>query len=150
MKCVITGRISATLVLFSVLGFGPTAFGHGSDKPGPNKGFLQMAGAMHTEVVPLTKNSFKVFLLDISFANPVIERSSVTAKIIRPGKSGSDMSGSYVSEANCKPVNQAFVCTLPKGMELTKGVLQLVSSRADGPGLTTQYELPLKLSGMGH
>jgi hypothetical protein len=44
-----------TMVLMS----GVFAWGHGEDKPGPNGGYIQMPGAFHTELVPVSDKVFK-------------------------------------------------------------------------------------------
>ena len=40
---------------------------HGMDKLGPHKGYVQMPGAFHTEVVQDKDGSFRIYLLDVEF-----------------------------------------------------------------------------------
>jgi len=110
-------------------------FGHGENKPGPNKGYIRMPGAFHTEVVPNGDDSFTVFLLDVHFKNPTTERSSVVASI---------NIGTVVTPVVCAPKDSVFECTLPKNTKLTEGTLEIVATRqgsvAGGPA---RYLLPL-------
>ena len=53
------------LILFASIWTATNAFAHGEDKAGPHGGFIRMPGAYHTEVVPVSKNQAKVYLLDM-------------------------------------------------------------------------------------
>ncbi len=53
-------------------------FAHGGDKAGPNGGHIKMPGAFHTELIlQPQKDSLQIFLLDLSFKNPVVADSKV-------------------------------------------------------------------------
>lgn len=112
------------------------AVGHGETKPGPHNGFIRMPGAFHTEIVPLSKSEFQLYLLDFNWANPTIRKSMVDVKI--ESKKGK-------VPVRCTPNVDHFKCELPNGFDLKKGKLILNSSREDTPGAEITYDLPLKL-----
>lgn len=118
------------LILALVTLLPAAVFAHGEDKPGPHGGVIRMPGAYHTEAVPGTGRSFKVYLLDMEWKNPSIADSGVSA------------SAGGVSAA-CLPVSDHFVCTFPKAV-LTKGTLVVKSRRAGQEGNEAKYSLPLK------
>lgn len=113
------------------------SFGHGEDKPGPNGGFIRMPGVFHTEVVPDKKNdSFHLFLLDLEFKNPTVEKSSVEA-ILEQEKNKKIKFTCEVMGGNhyhCKP---------DKAYSKDSGKLALKVTR-DGAMGSAEYQLPLK------
>ena len=117
-------------VLFSV----NQGFSHGEDKPGPNQGFIQMPGAFHTEVVPKTKNSIEVYLLDIAWKNPTIQNSSVKAQI-------------GTESVQCVAKTNYFHCQFSEKVDLkSKAQLKVLAVREKAVGNEAVYDLPLKLA----
>ncbi len=114
----------------------PHAFAHGSDKPGPHKGYIQMPGGFHTEVVPGAEE-LKVYLLDISFKNPTTGDSSVIVRLIQ---------GNTAIEIPCKPRAEYYSCDIPKGSKLDSGVLEVLAIRQGEKGIPARYTLPLSFS----
>lgn len=81
---------------------------HGEDKLGPDGGFIRMPGAFHAELVPLSKNQVKVYLLDIDWKNPSVKNSMVKLKV---GK----------HSASCLTKNkQYFLCTFTIDVDLSQ------------------------------
>lgn len=112
------------------------ALSHGEDKFGPHKGFVRMPGAFHTEVVPVSKDKIKVFLLDMGWENPSIKDSNVVLEIKQASKK---------SLLDCTPATDHYSCKLPKGFDLKSGTLELQATRESQKGNLATYELPLKL-----
>lgn len=113
------------------------AFGHGEDKLGPNKGFIRMPGAFHTELTPVSESEVAVRLLDINFKNPTVKNSSVRMIVsINPS-----------IEITCGAQNSEFFsCALPKGFGLkSPGRIVIKSVRENQKGHDAVYELPLKI-----
>lgn len=107
---------------------------HGEDKFGPHKGFVRMPGAFHTEIVLNGKNKLKVYLLDIEWKNPTIEKSSL------------EVTYNDQIKATCKSEKDFYSCSFPKSVNLTqKGELKVLASRKDQKGNIALYPLPLKL-----
>ncbi len=107
---------------------------HGEDKYGPHKGFVRMPGAFHTELVLNGKNKLKVYLLDIEWKNPTVEKSSL------------DVTYDNQTKGECKPQKNYFSCEFPKSIDLRKkGELKIVAIRNDQKGAVAVYALPLKL-----
>lgn len=124
-------KFASTFILVSI--FSLMAFAHGEDKLGPNGGFIRMPGAFHTEVVPLSKDSLKLYLLDINWQNPSIKDSDVAVSINE-------------ETAKCMPVQDYFKCDFSKKADLNKnGKLIVKASREKAKGNAVTYELPLKL-----
>ena len=124
------------LTLVLSLFISTSIFAHGEDKYGPNKGFVRMPGAFHTEVVLTAKNTVKVYLLDINWKNPSVTKSSVSLT----HKSKSEES------ADCTVESNYFICEFPKTVNLyKKGELKLTALREDQKGNQAIYKLPLKL-----
>lgn len=95
-----------------------------------------MPGAFHTEIVPISTNEFKVFLLDINWKNPSTKDSSL--KIIHQAKKK--------IVASCKKdVDLYYICSLPKNLNLKQGELLVEATRERQKGNQVSYELPLKL-----
>lgn len=114
------------------------AWAHGEDMYGPHKGFVRMPGAFHTELVPDSKNSLKVYLLDIQWKNPSVLQAKVQIKY--NGK----------TEAQCDVKNSEpesyFLCSFSKKVDLTKtGELKVIAEREEQKGMGVSYKLPLKL-----
>lgn len=128
-------------IILCVTGISYKAFAHGEDKPGPHGGFIKMPGAFHTEVVPVNENTFKLYLLDISFAAPITTNSWVKASVV---------TGDKKSEADCKESTDFFLCVLPKGTNLKSGKLEVQAKRSDAQGISMGYELPLQQEKTGH
>ena len=112
------------------------ASAHGEDKFGPNKGFVRMPGAFHTEVVPFGKNKIKIYLLDISWKNPSVLNSEVKATLISESK----------EDGVCVTKKNYFLCTFSKSVNLQKKAeLQITAQRENQKGNVAVYNLPLKL-----
>ncbi len=109
-------------------------FGHGEDKFGPNKGYIRMPGAFHTELVSEGKDKLKVYLLDIQWKNPSVTKSNV--QITLNGK----------EKAQCEIKKNFYLCQFPKTVDLTKkGELKVLAEREEQKGMEVTYPLPLKL-----
>jgi hypothetical protein len=123
-------------IFLAALLFSLNVFAHGEDKPGPHGGFIKMPGAFHTELVQLSPNQLRVYLLDIHFKNPVVENSSIKLstrfrKLIR---------------AKCKPEKDSFLCDFPKSVSLTRrGELRVQATRLGQVGVPVEYKTPLAL-----
>lgn len=122
------------LTLLSLTGSWVNA--HGEDKPGPNKGFIKMPGAFHTELVPEGKNQLKVYLLDMNWKNPTVADSSLQVTHKLAGKS---------TALECQPTTDHYLCLLVKGINLKKGQLEVLAQRDKQKGNTVIYDLPFKL-----
>lgn len=115
------------------------SWGHGEDKPGPNGGFIRMPGGFHTEVVPLGKDRVKVFLLDIQWENPSIKNSSVNLYLSKH-RQKKNVYG------DCKIELNYYLCTLPRGTDITKkGKITVKAQREGMMGNEAIYDLPLRL-----
>lgn len=126
--------MNKSLLVTAALLFSSQGFSHGEDKPGPNQGFIQMPGAFHTEVVPQSKNSIQVYLLDIAWKNPTVKDSSVQAKI------GSE-------SVQCVAKTNFFICQFSEKIDLkSKSQLKISAVRQKAVGNEAVYELPLKLA----
>ncbi len=126
----------AALGLTLVSLFSLHALGHGEDKPGPNKGFIRMPGAFHTELVPVSASEMKVYLLDINWQNPITQNSSV--EISFSAKPGTNTLCKVSSE------KKSFTCPVPAGVDLQKKGQVVVKAKRDGQvGNEALYELPL-------
>lgn len=106
---------------------------------GPNGGYIKMPGAYHTELVE-GKETIKVYLLDISFKNPVTDKSSVKIKYL----------GNDVKEFTCKNEQDFFECNSPKNGLKNYKEIHLYTIRYSKNNLDLQekisiYLLPLKL-----
>ncbi|MDC0255841.1 hypothetical protein OAK75_13145 [Bacteriovoracales bacterium] len=73
-------------------------FAHGGNKPGPHGGKIKMPGMFHTELLIKNHHIFRVYLLDMKFENPVIEKSKVQYSF-----NGSD-------KVICEPTKSYFLC----------------------------------------
>ena len=113
-----------------------TARAHGEDKLGPNRGFVQMPGPFHTEVVPEGAFKFRIYLLDFEFKNPMLRNSSVQARW---------ENGSSSKSAKCVSESNHFLCEFPSQARLERGRLIVKATRDKQLGTEAVYELPLKL-----
>lgn len=110
---------------------------HGEDEAGPHGGFIRMPGAFHTEVVKVSHQKFKVYLLDMEWKNPSTKDSSVLAEVELKGTK---------TQTNCVIKSNHFECSIPKPSSLKKGVLNIKAKRENAVGGLAVYDLPLKLS----
>lgn len=125
-------KMMAFLVTFILMT--SQSWAHGEDKYGPHKGFIRMPGAFHTELVLNGKNKLKVYLLDIDWKNPSIEKSKL------------EITYNNQFKAECKPQKDFYSCEFPKSVNLTKkGELKVMATRQDSKGSEALYLLPLKL-----
>ena len=127
-------------ILIFVLAFSnaPSALAHGEDFPGPHGGEIRMPGAFHTEVKLDSPGHFRIYLLDVNFENPTVEKSQVEAKL----KTAKDQ-----VELSCVIAGTtSFLCKAP-GLSLTdKATLIIKSKRSGMQGNEAIYELPLKIT----
>ncbi len=126
-------KINALLLLVITLA-GVLALAHGEDKAGPHGGFIRMPGGFHTELILEEKNLLKVYLLDMQWQNPTVEKSALSVNY------------NDVSTAKCSAQIDFYQCTFPKSVDLTKkGKLKVVAARQQQKGIEVFYPLPLKL-----
>ena len=124
------------LVLLSNIIISTSAFAHGEDKYGPNKGFIKMPGAFHTEVVPSTDGSYLVYLVDFYNKNPTVKDSTVEFQVKNDDK---------VITFDCKIVNNTYYkCTTNEKIK-ANGQIILTAKRLGSQGRPAIYDLPLKL-----
>lgn len=111
------------------------AFGHGSDKPGPHGGSVQMPGAFHVEVVR-DSNMLHVYLLGLQITNPTVANSSVVVTVEHSGSA---------TQLPCEAdsVQNLFSCGLPGNVDLDSGTLVVDAKRGETSPATARYELPL-------
>lgn len=129
----ITRHFAFILCLFALTN--GEALSHGENKPGPNGGVIRMPGAYHTELVA-HGDHLMVYLLDISFKNPVTKDSSVKLKVAD-------------KVVNCEPKKDFFECWAT-GLDLNKiKKLELESKRLGVSGKNAQYPWPLSLKDAG-
>ncbi len=120
----------------SLMFFSQMTFSHGMNKYGPNGGFIKMPGAFHTELVDKGQN-IHVYLLDISFKNPITVDSTVKIKY----------QGNTDTEFSCAKSTDYFVCEKPKtGLTNVKEII-INAIRSKNKGSEAIYSLPLKLEG---
>lgn len=110
------------------------ALAHGMNKLGPNEGYIKMPGAFHTELVD-KGSKMNVYLLDMSFKNPTVDKSTVKIKY----------KGNAEAEYSCTKSLNYFVCEKPKDA-LTNYKEIVVSSVRNGTvSKEAVYSLPLQL-----
>lgn len=120
----------------AILANSESSLAHGEDKAGPNGGFIRMPGAFHTELVLEGKNILKVYLLNMQWKNPSVEKSSL--KVTFNAKKS--------TKADCVGNETYFVCTFPKSIDLTtNGKLSVQAKREGEKGSEVTYPTPLKL-----
>jgi hypothetical protein len=121
-----------------LIGLAFQAWGHGEDKLGPNGGFIRMPSNFHTEVVPVKDDQFEVYLLDINFKNPTLEKANIQVQQKVAGKN---------LPVKCQKTEKAaFLCILSQGQNLKVGELVLQSKRLGQKGVAVAYALPLALT----
>lgn len=119
-------------LLTIILAFlGTNAFGHGEDKPGPHGGQIRMPGAFHTELVKLSATKVAIYLLDISFKNPVVRDSSVDASF--------EINGTKV-KLNCNGTAIRFECESDRA-SFESGQLEVSAVRQGVRGVTSVFDL---------
>ena len=123
------------LLFFIVGSYSINVLAHGEDRPGPHRGYIRMPGAFHTEVVQSSMNQFKVYLLDLQWKNPSVKNSTLEVKL----------SGKKILNADCKIIEDYYMCELPASVDLSKtGELKVLAQREDQKGMEVSYRLPLK------
>lgn len=131
-------------ILCALMALLPTlALAHGEDKPGPNKGYLQMPGAFHTELVMAKDLSVHIYLLDMEFKNATVKDSSVDVSYVL---------GKKTIPYKCAVMgSDHFHCTTSEKYSTKKGELKVKATRENAVGNEAIYKLPLKLTGeSGH
>lgn len=121
------------LFLVMILSTATVVFAHGGGAPGPHGGAIQMPANFHTEVVAEDGGSFRIYLLDMEFKNPVTKNSGVEVDVVK---------GKKQTTLECVVVGDGFQCKAPK--PVTSGILTIKAMR-DGSMATMEakYELPL-------
>ncbi len=123
-------------LFFSVNLMPGMVWGHGEDQPGPHGGHIRMPGAFHTELVTKSKTELNVFLLDMDWANPMTEGSSVKV-IFKLGKKESPL--------KCETKQDHFRCKAPQGISIVPpGKVEITAIRNGATGGLAVYELLLK------
>jgi hypothetical protein len=116
---------------------GTLALAHGEDRPGPNGGYIKMPANFHTELVAdSTGSSFRIYLLDLHFKNPVTQNSEVKVFYKTPKNKKINLS--------CPPMgNNHFHCF---DVDLSKKATISIRAKRDGSWATVdvKYSLPLK------
>lgn len=110
---------------------------HGSDKPGPHNGFIQMPGPFHTEVVPEKDSSYSVYLLDMNFQKPLVEKSEVKAWL---------KNGDKKSDLKCTVAAGSYYKCNPTDPKFSAQQLVVKAKRENVQGNEAVYDLPLKHS----
>lgn len=127
------------LLFFIPLVLSLEVYSHGENTLGPNKGYIRMPGSFHTELVKKKNKLLEVYLLDLSFKNPMIEKSDVILTL--EGRKNDDT-------VNCLPKKDKlnFECMLPE--EISKYKRIKIKSIRNGvkANKESEYELPLKLN----
>lgn len=123
------------LLALGLLLFAISISAHGSDKPGPHGGKIQMPGPFHTEILNYQDKGFKVYLLDMNFENPVSKNSSVKAKIKTKEKEIS---------LTCTPHPDHFYCEKNSSNIKNEVELSILAERNFAKGIEIKYQLPLK------
>jgi hypothetical protein len=130
-----------SLLVLSNLIISSSAFAHGEDKYGPNKGYIKMPGSFHTEVVPSQDGSYRVYLLDLFNKNPTVKDSNVDFQI---------KDSEVVTVFNCKPVENSHFNCISKNRIENKGQIILTVKRLGIQAKPAIYALPLKLKNEKH
>lgn len=103
-------------------------FAHGMDKPGPHGGMITMPGNFHIELLDNGEN-FSVYLLDINFKNPMVEKSSVV-----------------LNNFQCSTKGDYFSCPKPKELK----AVNITAIRNGQKGAVANYSYPLKIKKNNH
>jgi dipeptidase len=130
-----------TLLVLSNFIISTSAFAHGEDKYGPNKGYIKMPGSFHTEVIPATDGSYRVYLLDLSNKNPTVKDSTLEFQI---------KDAEVITVFDCKPVESSHFNCISKNKIENKGQIILTAKRLGIQAKPTTYDLPLKLKNEKH
>ena len=105
--------------------------GHGMDQPGPHGGMIQMPGAYHVEAVRSSNQTFKIYLLDGDFKNPITKDSSVKARIL----SGKNLT------LDCKVIEKDLYFECKTKSKLSKKETLIVESvRAGAKGNEAEFQ----------
>lgn len=125
-------KIIVSMVTLSLIGL--AALAHGEDKPGPNGGHIRMPGNFHTEVVPDKDGSFHIYLLDMQFKEPLVQKSSIKAFVL---------SGKKKSNLKCKVMADHFHCV---GAAAGGSGNLVIKAQRNGTmaSMEAKYELPIK------
>lgn len=122
-------------IVFSMITlFVEISLAHGGDKPGPHQGYVEMPGAFHTEVVPEKNGSYRVYLIDIEFKNPVVANSEVKLWLKNAAKKFA---------FSCKAEADSFLCSTKEKVSSPKE-LSIVAKRDGAQGNEARYHLPFK------
>ncbi len=133
---------TAQLCLVGLFLSSSSSYGHGEDKPGPHKGFIQMPGAFHIELVPVSNTEFKVYLLDIEWKNPIVKNSEVQMR---------HSFGKRSFNAACKPATPEadyFSCVFPEKINTKRGNIEIKATRDSAAGNLASYKLPLSFKSL--
>ena len=126
--------MKAFFLLFICLSFFNKVFAHGEDKLGPNGGYIQMLGSFHTEIVPFSDKSIKVYLLDFNFKNPEVKKSQVKLEVLNK----------KTHTADCKVVKDYFLCEFINPIDLNlNGKVTIRAQRGGDLFYSGEYLLPL-------
>ena len=136
----VTQFISSLIAILSFT-LTTTASAHGEDKYGPHKGHIRMPGAFHTELVLKDPTSVEIYLLDINFQNPVIEKSTV----IVDANLGKE---SWALTCKSQTATKSFLCQSSK--DLTKSKIKVLANRNLQQGNVAEYQLPLPVLKESH
>lgn len=129
--------IKNILILFVILLVGAKfAYAHGEDKPGPHGGIIRMPSGFHSEVVPMDARSFKVYLLDFDFKDPISRNSKVDGIVVTETKK---------FPVQCQSKSEYFECNIQGSDTSLKGKLKLNTIRDGMSGAEMSYDLPLRL-----
>lgn len=122
------------VTLLSTLLISSSLFAHGMNKNGPHGGFINMPGAFHTELVD-KGNQMNVYLIDMSFKNPIVTDSSVTITY----------KGTKVTQITCTKEKDYFVCEKPKDGLNNIDTISISAVRNKNKARDAVYKVPLKL-----
>lgn len=127
------------LGVFGILITTQFVMAHGMDKLGPNKGYIRMPGAFHTELVQ-SGREVKVWLLDVNLKDPLTHESSVLLTVQRGEVN--------LQTEECKVEQNYFKCSLATAGELQKGdKLVVKANRGPAKGGDAIYKYPFTLKG---
>jgi len=124
--------LTTALVSGSAFLFSSRAHAHGEDKLGPHGGMIRMPAAFHTElVIAKDQKSFEIYLLDIAFKNPTVEKSSVQAALIDEAQKRLSL--------ECRAEKAAFRCPVPAASDLSRATIEVVATRLGVKGNPVSY-----------
>lgn len=134
-------QIISTLIVILSFTLSSSAFAHGEDKYGPNKGHIRMPGAFHTELVLKDPTSVEIYLLDINFQNPIVDKSTVLVDATL-GKE------SWALNCKTQTATKSFLCQSNK--DLSKSKIKVLANRNQQQGNVAEYQLPLPILKESH